>query len=99
MVHDGATQKKRAAGEAAETEAAGTAAVDRVEADIAENVPKTLRKKAKRLVDLNNPCCQPEQIARDILHIARQFIRDEGVKKSPFVNCATASPIISATTQ
>ena len=46
-VYDGRRKKKRGAGEAAETEAAGSAAVGRVEADIADSVPKTLRKKAK----------------------------------------------------
>ena len=68
VVNDGATQK--------ETEAAGSAAVDHVQADT-----KSLRKKVKRLVDLNNPFCQPEQIARDILHIARLLILDDGVIK------------------
>ena len=29
--------------------------------------------------DLNNHCCQPEQLARDILHIARQLILHDGV--------------------
>ena len=51
VVKDRATQKERAAGEAAETEAAGSSAADRVEADIADSAPKTLRKKAKRLVE------------------------------------------------
>ena len=31
--------------------------------------------------DLNNHCCQPEQLARDILHLARQLILHEGVTK------------------
>ena len=38
-------------GEAAETEAAVMAAVDRVEAEIADRVLKTLKKKAQRLVE------------------------------------------------
>ena len=31
--------------------------------------------------DLNNHCCQPDQLARDILHIARQLILHDGVTK------------------
>ena len=31
--------------------------------------------------DLNNHCCQPEQLARDILHIARQLMLHDGVTK------------------
>ena len=31
--------------------------------------------------DLNNHCCQPEQLARVILHIARHLILHDGVTK------------------
>ena len=44
-------EKGRAAREAEETEAAGSAAVDRVQADISDCVPKTLKNKAKQLVE------------------------------------------------
>ena len=65
VVKHRATQKERAAGEAAETEATGSSAADRVEADIADSAHKTLRKKAKRLVKRLKADINAERSDRD----------------------------------
>ena len=57
----GRRKKKRAAGEAAETEAEWAATVVRVKADIADSVLKTLIKKAKRLVERHNADTKAER--------------------------------------
>ena len=42
--------------------------------------------------DLNNRDCQPDQLAKDILNVARSLIRVDGFQKVPFANYNIATP-------